>query len=58
MLSTGMIRKAVSGLLNKKSFLALFLTVALVFSCVGSTTGGEQPGDNAFIGSPWAQHKR
>lgn len=30
-----MIRKAVSGLLNKKRFLALFLTVALVFSCVG-----------------------
>lgn len=30
-----MIRKAVSGLLNKKSFLALFLTVALAFSCVG-----------------------
>ena len=30
-----MIRKAVSGLLSKKRFLALFLTVALVFSCVG-----------------------
>ena len=35
MLSTGMIRKAVSGWLSKKRFLALFLTVALVFSCVG-----------------------
>lgn len=30
-----MIRKAVSGWLSKKRFLALFLTVALVFSCVG-----------------------
>lgn len=32
---TGMIRKAVSGLLNKKRFLALALILALAFSCIG-----------------------
>ena len=32
---TGMIRKAVSGLLNKKRFLALVLILALAFSCIG-----------------------
>lgn len=35
MLFTGMTRKAVSGLLNKKRFLALSLILALVLSCAG-----------------------